>query len=74
MTDSMNKAFVNVSEKIEDVWEDVDRIEELINVEAQAMEGKERDECLDNVNILCAAMDLLENARFFIDYVRKKRS
>ena len=74
MTDSMNKAFVNVSEKIEDVWEDVDRIEELINVEALAMEGKERDECLDNVNILCAAMDLLENARFFIDYVRKKRS
>lgn len=74
MTDSMKKAFVNVLEKIEEVYDDVDRIEMLVNVEAHAMKGKERDECLDNVDMLCAAMELLENARFLIDYVRRKRS
>lgn len=74
MTDTMKRAFSYVLQEIEEKYDYVDRIRMLVNVEAREMKGKERDECLDNADMLCAAMELLENARFLIDYVRRKRS
>lgn len=74
MTDTMKKAFNDAVDKIEEVYEDIDRIEMNVNVEAHEAHGKEREESFDHAELLSTAMELISQARYLVSYVRKKRS
>lgn len=74
MMDSMKKAFNDAVEKIENVYEDVDRIRVNVNIEAKTVRGKERDAYLDYMDILDLATEMLSQARFLVDYVKRKKS
>lgn len=72
--DAMKKAFNDAVEKIENVYEDVDRIRMNVNIEAKTVRGKERDAYLDYMDILDLATEMLSQARFLVDYVKRKKS
>lgn len=75
MTDSMKRAFDNAIDKIEKVYHDIERIKMNVNVEAhEVLHGKERMESLDHVDLLSAAMEIISQARYLVDYVRRKKS
>lgn len=74
MMDAMKKAFDDAVEKIENVYEDVDRIRMNVNIEAKTVRGKERDAYLDYMDILDLATEMLSQARFLVDYVKRKKS
>lgn len=74
MMDAMKKAFNDAVEKIENVYEDVDRIRMNVNIEAKTVRGKERDAYLDYMDILDLATEMLSQARFLVDYVKRKKS
>lgn len=74
MTDSMKRAFNDAIDKIEEVYYDIDRIETNVNIEAHEVHGKEREESFDHTELLSTAMEIISQARYLVDYVRKKRS
>lgn len=74
MMDAMKKAFNDAVEKIENVYEDVDRIRMNVNIEAKTVRGKERDAYLEYMDILDLATEMLSQARFLVDYVKRKKS
>lgn len=74
MTDSMKKAFDDAVDKIEAAYFDIERIEMNVNVEAHEVHGKEREESFDHVELLSTAMEIISQARYLVDYVRRKRS
>ena len=74
MMDAMKKAFNDAVEKIENVYEDVDRIRMNVNIEVKTVRGKERDDYLDYMDILDLATEMLSQARFLVDYVKRKKS
>lgn len=74
MMDAMKKAFNDAVEKIENVYEDVDRIRMNVNIEAKTVRGKERDAYLDYMDIIDLATEMLSQARFLVDYVKRKKS
>ena len=74
MTDTMKRAFDDAIDKIETVYEDIERIEMNVNIEAHEVHGKEREESFDHVELLSTAMEIISQARYLVDYVRRKRS
>ncbi len=74
MTDSMKKAFDDAVDKIEDVYDDINRIFNNVCVEMRATKGKEREEYCDNVDLLSSAMECINLARVLVDYVKRKKS
>lgn len=74
MTDTMKRAFDDAIDKIEKVYHDIERIEMNVNIEAHEVHGKEREESLDHVDLLSTAMEMLSQARFLVDYVKRKKS
>lgn len=73
MTDTMKRAFNDAIDKIEEVYHDIDRIETNVNIEAHEVHGKEREESFDHAELLSTAMEIISQARYLVDYVRKKR-
>lgn len=74
MMDSMKRAFDDAIDKIEKVYHDIERIKMNVNVEAHEAHGKEREASLDHVDLLSTAMEIISQARYLVDYVRRKRS
>ncbi len=74
MTDSMKRAFDDAIDKIEKVYHDIERIKMNVNVEAHEVHGKEREESLDHVDLLSTAMEIISQARYLVDYVKRKKS
>lgn len=74
MTDSMKKAFDDAVDKIEDVYDDINRIFNNVCVEMDATKGKEREEYADYADFLSSAMECINQARFLVDYVKRKKS
>lgn len=74
MTDTMKKAFNDAIDKIEEVYDDIERIEMNVNVEAHEVHGKEREESIDHTELLSTAMEIISQARYLVEYVSRKRS
>lgn len=74
MTDTMKRAFDDAIDKIEEVYDDIERIEMNVNVEAHEVYGKEREESFDHVELLSTAIEIISQARYLVAYVRRKRS
>lgn len=74
MTDAMKKAFDDAVDKIEDVYDDINRIFDNVCVEMSATKCKEREEYCDYADLLSSAMECINLARVLVDYVKRKKS
>ena len=74
MMDAMKKAFDDAVDKIEDVYDDINRIFNNVCVEMRATKGKEREEYCDYADLLSSAMECINLARVLVDYVKRKKS